>query len=58
MLAKAQGRFVLTINDHPLMRRVFGRFDSQSVAINYQMAGRGKIKPAKELIFMTRLADG
>lgn len=55
VMAKAQGRFVLTINDHPRMRRIFGGFDCQSVAINYQMAGGGKAKAAKELIFTTRM---
>lgn len=34
-----QGKAILTINDHPEMRRVFGRFRSRAVSICYTIGG-------------------
>jgi DNA adenine methylase len=49
-LAGLQGRAILTINDHPDMRRVFGRFKSRTVPIRYTVGG-GPGAPRKERIY-------
>jgi DNA adenine methylase len=38
-MAALKGRAILTINDHPEMRRVFGRFPSSVVPIRYSIGG-------------------
>ena len=48
-LAGIRGRFILSINDTPAMRRVFGRFQVEGVRTTYLVSG-GKGKPAAELI--------
>lgn len=48
-LAGIQGRFILSINDVPQIRELFGRFDLQPVSLNYTISG-GAGRPAKELI--------
>ncbi len=48
-LARLTGRFVLSINDRPETRAIFGRFDLVPVDLRYSVAG-GKGTPAKELI--------
>lgn len=45
-----KGRAVLTINDHPDIRRVFRGLPTSSVAINYMAAGMHRQKAAAELI--------
>lgn len=47
-----RGKAVLTINDHPDMRRIFAGFRRQRVAIDYTI-GRGRQKAAGELIIKT-----
>jgi len=49
LLAGIQGRFVLSLNDHPGVRTVFGRFEMEVVETNYSIAGaagsgRGKVR--------------
>ena len=46
-----KGRAILTINDHPEMRRVFKEFKMKTVDINYTIGGAGKGKKSRELIF-------
>jgi len=48
-LARLSGRFVLSINDRPETRALFGRFDLMTVDLRYSVAG-GKGTPATELI--------
>lgn len=48
-LARLAGRFVLSINDRPETRALFGRFEVVPVDLYYSVSG-GKGTPAKELI--------
>lgn len=41
-LAALKGRFILTINDHPEIREVFGRFDVEVASVSYSISGRGR----------------
>lgn len=45
-----QGKTILTVNDHPDMRRVFSGFATQTVNINYTVGGAGKGGGQRELI--------
>ena len=49
-----KGRAVLTINDHPDMRRVFAGFKMRRVPITYTLSGGGRERKATELIYTTR----
>ncbi|GMV31747.1 MAG: hypothetical protein AMXMBFR59_38720 [Rhodanobacteraceae bacterium] len=51
-MAHAKGKVILTVNDHPRMRQVCGRFAMESVAINYTVGGNKNLKPAKELVVL------
>ena len=51
VMARLKGRAILTINDHPDMRRVFSGFGSKLVAINYTIGGGGKPAARKERIY-------
>lgn len=53
VMAGLKGRAILTINDHPDMRKVFSGFRSNVVAINYTIAGGGKAAARKERIYQT-----
>lgn len=46
-----KGSAILTINDHPEMRRVFEGFKVEKVPINYTIGGGGKGKNRQELIY-------
>jgi DNA adenine methylase len=46
-----KGSAVLTINDHPEMRRIFKGYAMDSVDINYTIGGGGTGKGRKELIY-------
>lgn len=50
-MATMKGSAVLTINDHPDMRRVFKRFKHDTATIDYTIGGGGKGKNWQELIF-------
>lgn len=50
LMRTIQGKIVLTVNDHPTMRKVFLGFDLQTVDINYTVGGAGKGGGQKELI--------
>lgn len=51
VLAAVQGRFILSINDVPAMRRTFQRFRIRPVTLTYTVARKsGAAKAAKELI--------
>ena len=51
-MASLQGRAILTINDHPDMRRVFAAFKSKVVPIRYTIGG-GAGAERKERIYTT-----
>lgn len=53
-MAGLKGSAVLTINDHPDMRRVFKRFAQQRVPITYKIGGQGRAAATAELIYRTR----
>jgi DNA adenine methylase len=48
-LAKLRGRFILSINDVPEIRAMFGRFKIEEASLLYSVAG-GKGIPARKLI--------
>jgi DNA adenine methylase len=52
VMASLQGRAILSINDHPDIRRAFARFKPRKLSTNYTIGG-GK-KPAGELLITTR----
>ncbi len=48
LLDGIQGRFILSINDHPEIRETFAGFTMEEVGVNYRLSG--KVTPARELI--------
>ena len=48
LLSRLKGAFIMTLNDRPEVREVFGAFDLHPVGLNYQLSGRAT--PARELI--------
>ena len=48
LLEGIKGRFILSINDTPMIRRVFARFAFEEVGVNYRISG--EVTPARELI--------
>lgn len=42
LLAGIKGRFLMSLNDHPAVRQVFGRFAIQRVETTYSIAGGAK----------------
>ena len=51
VMANLRGRAILTINDHPEMRRRFDRFPGKTVGITYKIGG-GKGAARKERIYL------
>ena len=49
-LSKIQGKFILSINDHPEMRKAFNNFNIKQVSLLYTVGGQGKQKQGKELL--------
>lgn len=50
LLGRIKGRFLLSINDAPEVREIFGAFKLRSVTTTYTVRGKGKPKPARELL--------
>lgn len=48
LLEGIQGRFVMSLNDTPLVRDLFGRFSIEGVPVNYRISG--KVTAAREVI--------
>lgn len=49
-LSTLKGRFILSINDRPEIRDLFGRFELRPVELTYTVGGGASARPAKELI--------
>ena len=45
-----KGRFILTMNDSPATREIYGGFEIEAVDLSYTAAGSGKTKRAGEII--------
>jgi len=56
LLADIQGDFILSLNDTPEVRQIFGGFVLEEVRLNYRMGG--KATPARELIISNRRGCG
>lgn len=52
-MAALKGKAVLTINDHPDMRKTFAAFEFDRAQINYTISGAHQPKAATELVFRT-----
>lgn len=50
LLAAIQGKFILSINNTPEIRKLFGQFEVEMVATTYTAAGGNKRVPVKELL--------
>lgn len=55
LLERLQGRFIMTLNDTPLVRDTFGGFAIEGVELNYRVSGR--VTPAREVIITGGAAD-
>ena len=49
-LRRREGQFVLSINDHPEVRRIFAGFAMEEVETTYSLPGGGHSKRVGELI--------
>lgn len=49
-LRAVQGHFILSINDHPEVRRIFADWPMDTVTTTYSVEGRGRSKEAGELL--------
>ena len=52
-LAGLKGRFILSLNDHPTIRKIFAGMSIEEVQTTYQVGGNGNAKSAAELIIST-----
>lgn len=50
LMSRLKGKAILSLNDHPDIRRVFGRFQMDTTGINYIVGGGGKGVERSELI--------
>lgn len=53
-LASIEGRFVLSLNDVPAVRRIFAAFKIETVQTTYTVGGAGKAKRVSEVIISNR----
>jgi len=51
MMAAMQGKALLTINDHPDMRAIYGAMSSTPLQTSYTIGGSHKAKKANELLY-------
>ncbi|EGD58406.1 Adenine specific DNA methyltransferase, D12 class [Novosphingobium nitrogenifigens DSM 19370] len=49
-LARLKGRFILSLNDHPEVRRIFAPFAIEGVGVRYTVGGQEKAQNAREVI--------
>lgn len=52
IMKTSQGRILVTINDHPDMKKVFEGFRTKLVEINYTVGGADKKKTSTEMLVM------
>lgn len=57
-LAALKGKAIVTLNDHPDIRRVFAAFRMEQVDINYQVGGAHKAVKRRELIIYSWPGQG
>lgn len=57
VLGSIKGRFLLSINDVPEIRKTFSAFDIEEVQTTYSVA-KGRARPAAELIVSNSVAEG
>ena len=51
LLAGARGQFLLSINDHPVVRQIFAAFQISEISTTYTITtAHGGAKPAGELL--------
>jgi DNA adenine methylase len=53
VMKASQARFLVTVNDHPDMKKVFKGFHHKTVDIDYTVGGGGKGKGRRELIIQS-----
>lgn len=53
-MRKVKGQVVLTINDHPDMRRIFAGFEHTTVATTYTLGGAKQTKQVREVVYLVR----
>lgn len=49
-LGQIRGRFILSLNDHPQVREIFGAFDIEAVGVRYTVGGSKAAQEAREVI--------
>lgn len=52
LLTAAQGKFIMSINDVPEIRKLFGEFHIEKVGTSYSVAGANKKQKVNELLIM------
>jgi len=59
LLKRLKGRAIISLNDHPEIRRIFADFQMETVSIAYNVGGGGKAVDRAELIIYSwdRAAD-
>jgi len=50
LLGTLKGKAIVSLNDHPDIRRIFGAFQTETVPIQYTVGGGGKAVERQELI--------
>jgi len=50
VLRSLQGRFILSLNDHPEVRRIFAGFAIEGVGVRYTVGGQANAQEAREVI--------
>jgi len=50
LMAKVRGKVIVSVNDHPDMRRIFGAFQMETLPITYTVGGGGKSAERTELL--------
>lgn len=56
-LAGIEGKFLLSLNDHPEVRRIFAAFAMEQVDVTYSVGGGDKTQEAKELVISNIAAE-
>lgn len=57
LLSSIQGKFILSINNTPEIRKLFGQFKIETVSTTYTAAGGDKRVPVKELLIKNYESD-